>query len=206
MDEYKTYKNSATTNDETAVSCSHRKATLVQRLLRRERDISNQVTSRAVFEGKILNNNPTRAVFRSKLEPTSIIQVKFYKCWQKELRMMSTGHCPVSVLIVQSQWLSWYSVLNCQNCNQCLKGHHSPVSKIALWKCSRHVFDFVFVFDFLFVFLLVGPCLVRIPDPLVYTTKWVGVTWLGHVCSSLWSKVWVYDTLNKYMENLAWNF
>ena len=80
MDEYKTYKKSATTNNETAVSCSHRKATLVQRLLWRERDISNQVTSRAVFDGQILNSTPARAVFRSKLEPTSIIQVKFYKC------------------------------------------------------------------------------------------------------------------------------
>ena len=169
MDEYKTYKNSATTNNETAVSCSHRKATLVQRLLWRERDISNQVTSRAVFEGKLLKNNPARAVFRNKLEPTSIIQVKFYKCWQKELRMMSTGHCPVSVLIVQSQWLSWYSILNCQNCNKCLKGHQSPNS--------------------LFESVLAMYLTLSLSLSLTY---YLSFCWSGHVCSSLWSNIWVY--------------
>ena len=33
--------------------------------------------------------------------------------------------CPVSQLIVIQQRLSWIQVLNCQNCNQCLKCHKS---------------------------------------------------------------------------------
>ena len=33
--------------------------------------------------------------------------------------------CPVSLLIVRQQRLSWIQVLNCQNCNQCLKSHKS---------------------------------------------------------------------------------
>ena len=33
--------------------------------------------------------------------------------------------CPVSQLIVRSQRLSWFQVLNCQNCSQCLKCHKS---------------------------------------------------------------------------------
>ena len=33
--------------------------------------------------------------------------------------------CPVSQLIVRKQRLSWIQVLNCQNCNQCLKCHLS---------------------------------------------------------------------------------
>ena len=33
--------------------------------------------------------------------------------------------CPVSLVIVRSQRLSWIQVLNCQNWNQCLKGHKS---------------------------------------------------------------------------------
>ena len=33
--------------------------------------------------------------------------------------------CPVSLLIVRWQRLPWIQVLNCQNFNQCLKGHKS---------------------------------------------------------------------------------
>ena len=95
----------------------------------------------------------------------SIIQVKFYKCWQKELRIMSTGHCPVSVLIAQSQWLSWYSVLKCQ----CLKGHQSPKS----------LFESV-----LAMYLILSLSL----------TSYLSFCWSGHGCSSLWSNIWVYDT------------
>ena len=40
--------------------------------------------------------------------------------------------CPVSLLIVRSQRLSWIQVLNCQNCNQCLKGNKSPGFRLSL--------------------------------------------------------------------------
>ena len=44
--------------------------------------------------------------------------------------------CPVSLLIVKSQRLSWIQVLNCQNCNH-LKGHNlSKLSKIVK-KCKN---------------------------------------------------------------------
>ena len=33
--------------------------------------------------------------------------------------------CPVSLLIVRQQRMSWIQVLNCKNCNQCLKCHKS---------------------------------------------------------------------------------
>ena len=33
--------------------------------------------------------------------------------------------CPVSLLIVRWQRLSWIQVLHCRNCNQCLKCHES---------------------------------------------------------------------------------
>ena len=57
-----------------------------------------------------------------------------------------SSNCPVTMIVMIFS-------------SQMSMSQRSPVSKIALWKCSRHVFDFVFVFDFLFVFLLVGPCL-----------------------------------------------
>ena len=50
---------------------------------------------------------------------------------EKENRKLITKHhkncecCPVSLLIVRSQRLSWIQVLNCQNCSQCLKTHKS---------------------------------------------------------------------------------
>ena len=44
-------------------------------------------------------------------------------------------------------------ILNCQKCNQCLKGH-----KGALWRCSLTVFVFVIVFAFVFVFLMIFFC------------------------------------------------
>ena len=46
--------------------------------------------------------------------------------------------CPASLLIVRQQRLSWIQVLNCQNCNQCLKGHksldyHSVSDSVSEW-------------------------------------------------------------------------
>ena len=48
----------------------------------------------------------------------------------KHLRSVSNHRkncecCPVSLLIVRQQRLSWIQVLNCQNCNQYLKCHRS---------------------------------------------------------------------------------
>ena len=44
---------------------------------------------------------------------------------KKEKHRKNCECCPVSQLIVRKQRLSWIQVLNCQNCNLCLKWHKS---------------------------------------------------------------------------------
>ena len=62
--------------------------------------------------------------------------------------------CPVSLLIVRSQWLSWSQVLNCLKCRKI----HTPchVSVVV----SVFVFVFVFVIVWVVVFWLVRSCII----------------------------------------------
>ena len=57
--------------------------------------------------------------------------------------------CPVSLLIVRSQWLSWSQVLDCLKCKQ----FHTPCHVSVM--VSVFVFSFVFVIGWVIVFWLV---------------------------------------------------
>ena len=73
----------------------------------------------------LTNNSPT------SIQPTSsVIRIKNRKNWEC---------CPVSLLIIRSQRLSWIQVINYKNCNQCLKGHKSLGLSLSLSKLSKIV-------------------------------------------------------------------
>ena len=85
---------------------------------------------------------------------------KSFMCGQFEKHCNNCKCCPVSLLIVRSQWVSWIQILSCLKCQQfhassqarsCLR----QFSGIALWRLSLKVFVFVFVI----VFFVVMSCL-----------------------------------------------
>ena len=68
--------------------------------------------------------------------------------WRKKHRK-NCECCPVSLLIVRSQWLSWSQVLDCLKCKQ----FHTPCHVSVM--VSVFVFSFVFVIGWVIVFWLV---------------------------------------------------
>ena len=122
--------------------------------------------------------------------------------------------CPVSLLIVRSQWYTWIQVHNCLKCKQFTQVH-TP-SHVSV-RVHLFVFDFVFFIVWVIVFWLVRSCLLINLIRYLKSHKSLGslfeyvllmslslyciylwhciFLWSGHIPSSLWSYVSKVTTL-----------